>query len=146
MSVSAIRYLGRMTAVVALPLLVIAIVSPIALAESPEHRLLPAARTFLTLQLCSSYSLEFEQNASLAEGYSNQAWRMADAIAEAGWERDDFPVALAIAQEERRELAVKSSETRDDFKRRHQSGPPCTNALDHAQAMLGGALPRPDEG
>ena len=145
MSVFAITYHGRMTAMVAVPLVVIAIISPIALAESPEQRLFPAARTFLTLQLCSSYSLEFEQNASLAERYSIQAWRVADAIAEARWERGDFPDALAIAHEEWGELTVKSSETRDDFKRRHQSGPPCARALDHAQTLLGGALPRPEE-
>lgn len=143
MSISAIRYLGRMTAVVAVPLVVIAIVSPVALAESTEHRLLPAARTFLSLQLCSSYSLEFEQNNTLAERYSNRAWQLADAIAEKGAGREAFPVALAMAQDERRELAMRTSETREEFKRRHQSGPPCTRALDHAQAILGGAVPRP---
>ncbi|WP_189576910.1 hypothetical protein [Marinobacter zhanjiangensis] len=146
MSIFVIRCLGKTKTVFAAPLVVIFIASSVAAAKSAEHQLLPASRTFLTLQLCASYSLEFDQSDSLAERYSNQAWRVADAIAEAGWERGDFPGALATAQEERRELAVKSSETRDDFKRRHQSGPLCARALDHARILLGGALPRPDEG
>lgn len=146
MSIFGTRCLGRKKPVFAVPLVVISIASSIALAKPAEHQLLPASRTFLTLQLCASYSLEFEQNDSLAERYSSQAWRVADAITEAGWGRGDFPVALAIAQEEKRELAVKSSETRDDFKRRHQSGPACARAMDDAQTLLGGALPRPDEG
>ncbi|MFC4258093.1 hypothetical protein ACFOZ5_03490 [Marinobacter lacisalsi] len=133
-----------MIAAVAVLLVVTAIVSPIALAESPELRLLPAARTFLTLQLCSSYSLEFEQNKALSERYSNRAWKLADAIAETGKGREDFPVALALAQDERRELAMRTSGTREEFKRRHQSGPPCNDALDHAQAMLGGTLLSPE--
>ncbi len=103
-------------------IVVITVSSPMLLAESSKHRLLPAARTFLTLQLCSSYLLEHEQDASLAEQYRNRAWQLVDAITTAGWSRDDFPVALMTAQEERHELAMKSSEPLSDFKRRYQWG------------------------
>ena len=81
MTVRRIRRWSEMAALI----VVITVSSPMLLAESSKHRLLPAARTFLTLQLCSSYLLEHEQDASLAEqDYATAGFlQIADLIREA---------------------------------------------------------------
>lgn len=103
-------------------------------AEVPyDERLLPVAITFLDLLLCSSFADEFEGNEVLATRYRVAASTLYDSAIDRGWDKDLFASAMVVAHEGKSLLEVAEGETRESFKRRHQSGTPCDEAMERAQ-------------
>ncbi|MBK1852095.1 hypothetical protein FE845_12140 [Marinobacter sp. 1-4A] len=100
-----------------------------------EERLL-VAQTFLTLHLCSSYSQEYEQVSIEDDRYSRVAWMLHDWAMSTGWKERDFSSVMVIAHEQRAQLDMRTGETMESFKERHQSGEPCENAVKLAESYV----------
>ena len=98
-----------------------------------DERLLPIATTFLDLQLCSNFAVEFEENEKLDDRYSSAAWALYDYTIEQGWSEDLFSSAMVVAHEAKSLLEVAKSETRESFNRRNYSGKPCDQAMERAE-------------
>lgn len=120
------------------------------LAVSAEERelpynetLQPVVNTFLDLQLCSAFAVEFDSNEKQGEQYSNAAWALHDAAIAQGWTGDQFSAEMVVAFEGKSSLVVAEDDTRESFKRRHQSGKPCDDAVERAEGFIGTGLPVP---
>lgn len=99
-----------------------------------DERLLPVATTFLDLQLCSNFAVEFEENEELGGSYSAAAWALYDFTIERGWSKDLFASAMVVAHEAKSLLEVAENETRESFNRRNYSGKPCDQAMERAES------------
>ena len=108
-----------------------------------DERLVPLAQTFLGLQLCASYATEQEQNVAKGDEYSQKAWTLYDSVIDTGWDKQLFSSAMVVAHEQRSSLEVRDDDTPESFKRRHQSGRPCEEAVATAQAYLAEGIPKP---
>lgn len=124
------------------------LVSPFAMADVSEftynERLVPVARTYQSLQLCSNFAFEFESNETLADRYLNVSQSLYEASEGAGWTPDEFASALVVVQRGMASMDVREEETEESFSRRHYSGEPCEDAQERAQDYLDGGLPLPD--
>lgn len=105
-----------------------------------DERLLPVAITFLDLHLCSGFAAEFEENQTLGKRYSAAAWSLYDSAIDRGWSEDLFASAMVVAHEGKSLLEVAEGETRESFKRRHQSGKPCDEAVERAENYVENGL------
>jgi hypothetical protein len=108
-----------------------------------DERLLPLATTFLDLMLCAGFALDFEKNQKLADRYSAASWTLHDLAIEQGWDKDQFSWAMVYAHEEKSSLVVTKEDTRESFKRRHQSGKPCDDAMERAEKYVVSGIPAP---
>lgn len=103
---------------------------------SYDERLLPVARTFLDLMLCSNVATDYLSDPSLSDKYLEYSTRVEDAAQARGWTKDDLSAALVIAIEEKASLKVKPSESEEEFKRRHYSGSSCQKQLEAARTFI----------
>lgn len=108
-----------------------------------DERLVPLAQTFLGLQLCASYATEQEQNVAKGDEYGQKAWALYDRVIDTGWDKQLFSSAMVVAHEQRASLEVRDDDTPESFKRRHQSGKPCEEAVATAKTYLAGGIPKP---
>jgi len=108
-----------------------------------DERLLPVATTFLDLQLCTNFAVEFENNEKLGDRYSAGAWTLYDLVIDRGWGKELFSSAMVVAHEAQSLLEVAEHETRESFHRRHHSGKPCEAAMERAQNYIENGLPTP---
>lgn len=123
------------------------LLTPFVSADEPElpydERLLPVAITFLDLHLCSGFAVEFEENEKLGDRYRAAAWTLYDSAIDQGWDTDLFSSAMVVAHEGKSLLEVTEDDTRESFKRRHQSGKPCDDAMERAENYVENGLPTP---
>lgn len=108
-----------------------------------EERLIPVARTYNDLQLCSNFAFEFEGNETLADRYLNVSQSLYEASESSGWTPDEFASALVVVQKDMSLMNVREGETLERFSRRHYSGAPCEDAVERAEVYLEGDLPKP---
>lgn len=109
-----------------------------------DKRLVPVARTYNALQLCSNFAFEFERNETLANRYLNVSQNLYEASEGSGWTPDEFASALVVVQRDMSSMDIREGETLESFSRHHYSGKPCDNAMGRAETYLEGELPKPD--
>jgi len=113
---------------------------------SYDERLVPVVTTFLSLQLCASFASEDPALAKEGEKYAQISWSLYDEAVNSGWDEQNLAAALVVAHEQRASLKVEDGDTHETFRRRHQSGKPCEEAVTTAKTYLNKGLPKPDGG
>lgn len=130
---------------VILALVQIYLFSPVVLADEPgaanDQRLVRVARTYETLQLCSSFAFEIWSNEKLSDRYLSTSVALYNASKGSGWSPDSFASALVVVNKEKSAMEAQENDTRQSFSRRHYSGEPCDKAMKRAEDYLDGGLP-----